>query len=78
MTAPPSSVGAVQVTTASLSPGSAAIEAGAPGREIGVAWIPDVAGPSPAELVAVTMNVYSVPLVSPVTVQVSGPEVHVQ
>ena len=31
MTAPPSSVGAVQVTTASLSPGSAAIEAGAPG-----------------------------------------------
>jgi hypothetical protein len=34
------------------------------------------AGPVPCALVAVTVNVYGVPLVRPVTVQPNGPEVH--
>ena len=35
------------------------------------------AGPVPAALVALTVNVYGVPSVRPVTVQRSGPDVHV-
>jgi hypothetical protein len=36
------------------------------------------ATPMPSEFVAVTLNVYESPLVSPVTVHVSGPEVQMQ
>ena len=36
------------------------------------------AGPAPATLVAVTLNVYAVPFARPVMVQVSGPEVQTQ
>jgi hypothetical protein len=36
------------------------------------------AEPVPSELVAVTLKVYESPLLRPITVQVSGPVVHVQ
>jgi hypothetical protein len=52
---------------------------GAPGTVAGVALLEAADGTLvPAELAAVTVNVYAVPLVRPDTVQVSGPVVHVQ
>ena len=70
--------GVSHVRVIELNPVSVAIESGAPGRPRGVPRAVIDGSLVPTELVAVTMNVYSVPLVSPVTVQVSGPEVHVQ
>jgi len=68
--------GAVQVTTARALPGVADTAVGAPGTVLGVtAALGDDAGEVPAALVAVTVNVYAVPLVRPVTVAVVAPVV---
>ena len=69
---PPLLAGAVQVTTAEAFPGVADTAVGAPGavgKDNGVtAALASEAGEVPAAFVAVTVNVYEVPLVSPVTV----------
>ena len=66
---PPSSAGADQVMTALASPGVAATAVGDPGVVRGVTGAERaLAGPVPAALEAVTVKVYAVPLVSPVTV----------
>jgi len=73
---PPLLAGAVQVTTAEAFPGVADTAVGAPGTVLGVtAALGDDAGEVPAALVAVTVNVYAVPLVRPVTVAVVAPVV---
>ena len=61
--------GTVQLTVACVSPPAALTASGAVGGPVGVTE-PDAveAGPSPAALVAVTVNVYAVPLVRPETV----------
>ena len=71
MAAPPLDAGAVQDTTdCELAYEVAATPVGAPGTVAGVAGPEGLDGELvPAELVAVTVNVYEVPLVSPVTVQ---------
>ena len=68
---PPFEAGAVQETgTAALLFEEAVTPVGAPGTVAGVAEFEAVdAVPVPAALVAVTLNVYEVPLLSPVTVQ---------
>jgi hypothetical protein len=73
---PPSLAGAVHDTTASVSPGVAVTAVGAPGAALGItaAEAPD-AGDVPAALVAVTVNVYAVPLTRPVTVADVAPVV---
>ncbi len=68
---PPLDAGAVQLTVAWPLPGTAVTAVGAPGAvpaAVGVTGV-DAAddGPVPMALVAVTVNVYAVPLVSPVT-----------
>jgi hypothetical protein len=70
VTLPPA--GAVQLTEAAPGPAVAAVTAlGAPGTAPGVTALDgEDAGPVPAVLVAETVNVYVVPLVSPVTVAV--------
>ena len=78
--AEPLSLGAVQETVACVSPRVATGAAGASGA-VGLGVISEdgsEAGPVPAELVAVTVKVYGVPLVRPVTLHVSGPVVQVQ
>jgi len=69
---PPFDAGAVKLTVAAVFPAVAAPIVGAPGAvrgTIGVTLLEAAdAGPVPAELVAVTVNVYAVPFVSPVTV----------
>ena len=66
---PPFAAGAVHVTDAEESPTAAVTPVGAPGRSIGVTLFDGVdAGPVPAAFVAVTVNVYVVPSISPVTV----------
>ena len=73
---PPLLAGAVQVTTAEAFPGVADTPVGAPGTVLGVtAALGDDAGEVPAALVAVAVNVYAVPLVSPETVPVVAPAV---
>ena len=69
---PPFEVGAVQDTTDWLLAFDVAETAvGAPGTDDGVAGADAAdAGPVPEPLVAVTLNVYAVPLVRPLTVQV--------
>jgi hypothetical protein len=63
--------GAVQVTVACALPAVADTPVGAPGTLAGTTALEGVdAGPVPTALVAVTVNVYEVPLVSPVTVAV--------
>ena len=71
MAAPPVDAGAVHDTTDwALAFEVAATAVGAPGTVAGVAAAEAAeAGPAPAALVAVTVNVYAVPLVRPVTVQ---------
>ena len=71
ITDPPLFAGAVKATVALALPAAAAPMVGAPGT---VAAAPGVtlfdaadAGPVPIALVAVTVNVYAVPLVRPVT-----------
>jgi hypothetical protein len=64
----PFEAGATHDTEAWVSPGVALTLVGAPGSPAGVTAVDGVdAGPVPAALVAVTMNVYGVPSVSPVT-----------
>jgi len=66
---PPLLAGVVQVTTAEALPGVADTAVGAPGTVLGViAALGDDAGETPTLLVAVTVNVYEVPLVKPLTV----------
>jgi hypothetical protein len=67
---PPSLAGAVHDTTAWAFPGVAATAVGAPGTVLGVtAALSNDAGEVPTTLVAVTVNVYAVPLVRAVTVR---------
>ena len=67
--APPFDAGAVHETSASVLPPVADTPVGAPGKVAGVTALEAVdAEPVPTLLVAVTVNVYAVPLVSPVTV----------
>jgi hypothetical protein len=66
---PPSDDGAVQLTVACAFPAVALTLVGAPGTAAGVTAVDGFdARPVPIELVAVTVNVYAVPFVSPVTV----------
>ena len=71
MAAPPLTTGAVQETTDWVLAFEVAVTpVGAPGTVAGVAGADAVdAELVPAELVAVTVNVYAVPLVRPETVQ---------
>ena len=68
---PPLDTGAVQETSAEESPNTPDTPVGAPGTVAGVT-APEAldATPVPAALVAVTVNVYEVPFVRPVTVHV--------
>lgn len=73
---PPFDDGAVQLTVACALPGVAAAPVGAPGTVRGITADEAVeVAPLPAMFVAVTANVYDVPLVSPVIAQVSVPAV---
>lgn len=74
---PPLSAGGVQVTTdEAFWPDVAFTLSGAVGGPDGTAGAEAAdAGPVPIAFVAVTVNVYGVPLVSPVTVQVRAPVV---
>jgi hypothetical protein len=78
MAEPPSLAGAVNATVACALPRVAAPITGAPGTVDGVTLFEGAdAGPVPAELVAATVNVYAVPLVSPVTVMDMQGALHV-
>jgi hypothetical protein len=69
MTLPPLTTGTVKLTTACVLPLTPVTAVGAPGAVIGITEEEALeALPVPALLVAVTVNVYAVPLVSPVTV----------
>jgi hypothetical protein len=60
--------GAIQLTVAWRLPAVAVTPVGASGGPVGVTILDAVeAGPVPNALVAVTVNVYEVPLVSPLT-----------
>lgn len=73
---PPLLDGAVHDTLAWPSPAVPVTAVGAPGTVAGVtADDADDAVPVPAALVAVTVNVYAVPFVKPVTVAVVAPVV---
>jgi hypothetical protein len=68
---PPLLGGAIHDTTACAFPGAAVTAVGAPGTVFGVtAALGKEASELPAALAAVTVNVYAVPLVRPVTVAV--------
>ncbi len=68
MGAPPLETGAVQLTVACAFAAVALIAVGAPGTVAGVTELDGVdAALGPTALVAVTVNVYAVPLLSPVT-----------
>jgi hypothetical protein len=68
MTAPPVVEGAVKLTVAVLFPAAAVPIAGAPGTVAGVTLMDAADGaPVPTLLVAVTVKVYGVPLVNPLT-----------
>ena len=67
---PPLLTGAVHDTTATPFPAEAVTAAGAPGTVLGVTAADAAdAGEIPVALVAVTVNVYAVPLTRPVTVR---------
>jgi hypothetical protein len=71
---PPLLAGAVHDTTAAVSAADAVTLVGAPGTVRGVtAALATEAGDVPAPFVAVTVNVYAVPLVRPVTVADAAP-----
>jgi hypothetical protein len=71
---PPSEAGAVKGTDACAFPATAVPIVGAPGTVTGVAELEaELAVPVPTAFVAVTVKVYAVPLVSPVTVIVPLP-----
>src|SRR5665648_137387 len=66
---PPLLAGAVQLTVAEAFPGVADTAVGAPGTVLGVtAALATDASDVPAALVAVTVNVYAVPFLKPLTV----------
>jgi hypothetical protein len=67
--APPSEAGGFHEMRAVRSPGAAVTDRGAPGVVRGVIGADGVdAAPVPTALTAATVNVYAVPLLSPVTV----------
>ena len=69
MAEPPLEAGAVNVTVACALPPVAVPMVGAPGTVAGVTLLEAAdAGPAPTAFVAVTVNVYAVPLARPVTV----------
>ena len=72
MALPPFEAGAVKLTVACALPAVAVTPVGAPGTVAGAAGVTLFDGldalPVPTEFVAVTLKVYAVPLVSPVTV----------
>ena len=73
---PPSETGAFQKSATEPFPGVAVTMSGLPGRPAGVTGSEGSdAGPAPAPFVALTVNVYATPLVSPVTVMVVIPVV---
>ena len=79
MALPPMSDGAVQETRAEALAAVAVTPVGLAGTGAGVTGVEGSdAGPVPASLVALTVNVYGVPLVRPDTVQESGPLVQPQ
>ena len=66
---PPFPAGALNVTVACAFPAIAMPMTGAPGTVAGVTALEaEDAGPLPTALVAITVKVYDVPLVRPVTV----------
>ena len=66
---PPLAAGALKLTVAWAFPATADTPVGTPGTILGVTLLDAVdAAPGPNALVATTVNVYAVPLVSPVTV----------
>jgi hypothetical protein len=66
--APPLLAGGAKLTVAAALPAAAETDVGAPGTVAGMTLFDGVdAGPVPAELVAVTVKVYAVPLVKPET-----------
>src|SRR5947209_20508256 len=68
MAEPPLDAGAVNVTVACALPAIAVTPVGAPGTVIGVTAFDGAdGGPVPTALVAVTVKVYDVPLLRPVT-----------
>src|SRR5918912_1152678 len=76
MALPPFDAGAVHEIVADASPAVAVTAVGAPGTVAGVTLLEaSEAGPVPTAFVAVTVNVYAVPFVSPVTVAVVGTSV---
>ena len=76
MGAPPLADGAVKLTVACPLAATADTPVGAPGTVAGVAAADGAeAGPVPDALVAVTVNVYAVPFVRPLTVQLVAPVV---
>ena len=73
---PPSLAGAVHETLACPFPGAATTPVGAPGTVLGVtAGLATEAADVPAALVAVTVNVYAVPLLRPGTITDVAPDV---
>jgi hypothetical protein len=74
MALPPSLLGPVKLTVAWAFPGAAVTAVGAPGTVAGVTAADATdAGPVPTALVAVTVNVYAVPLERPgTTIEVHG------
>jgi hypothetical protein len=66
---PPSLTGGVKLTLACALPGVAVAAVGAPGTVLGVTLLDALEGAlDPAAFVAMTVKVYAVPLVRPVTV----------
>ena len=65
---PPLLTGALQVNETCVLPAVPATEVGAPGTVRGTTAADVSAAPVPAALVALTLNVYDVPFVKPVTV----------
>ena len=76
MAEPPSLAGAVKFTVAVVLPAVAVPIVGAPGGPVGVTLLDAAeAGPVPMPLVAVTVKVYAVALVRPVTlIELHGEE----
>ena len=72
---PPSEDGADHDKVTWPLPGVAELSVGAPGTLRGVAERTFDTAPVPAALVAVTLNEYETPLVSPLTVQLVAPAV---
>ena len=81
MADPPSDAGADQLTVACPLSATAATAVGAPGAVAGAVGTTALDATDatlvPTAFVAVTVNVYDVPFVSPVTIAVSAPLAHV-